>query len=201
MKVVKASNKQVKYACKFFHYAKRVPQRAHSYSVYNDNNEWCGVIVFGFGANPRIARPFNLWQGQVLELVRVALNGKQETTSKALAMALKKLKKDNPQIKIVVSYADIEQKHSGIIYQATNWLYLGIYAEKMKQIEINGKLKHKKSVFSTYGTASIEKLKKITNGTVKEVGGFGKHKYIYCFDKKERKKYEKIKKEYPKKES
>lgn len=39
MKVVKASNKQVKYACKFFHYAKRVPQRAHSYSVYNDKYE------------------------------------------------------------------------------------------------------------------------------------------------------------------
>ena len=63
--------------------------------------------------------------GEVLELVRVALNGKQPCTSECVAASLKQIHKDAPQVKLVVSYADMDQEHIGTIYQATNWLYLG----------------------------------------------------------------------------
>ena len=60
-----------------------------------------------------------------MELVRVALNGKQEKTGSAVAKSLWLLKKKAPVVRLVVSYADSEQGHSGIIYQATNWIYTG----------------------------------------------------------------------------
>lgn len=110
MKITKATSKAIKYACKNFHYAKSVPTVQYGYNVYNDNNEWCGVIIYSSGACPNIAKQFSLANGEVLELVRVALNGKQEYTSKAVAMSLKQLHKDNPLCKIVVSYADHNQK-------------------------------------------------------------------------------------------
>ena len=44
---------------------------------------------------------------------------KQESTSKALAISLKLVKKHCPTVKMIVSYADEGQNHKGIIYQAT----------------------------------------------------------------------------------
>ena len=125
MRLEKASQKAIKYACMNFHYAKSLPVNTFGYSVFNDTGEWCGVILYGIGANNNIAKSYNLNQGEVIELVRVALNGKHQTTSKALSLSLKLLKKDLPLVKLIVSYADKDQSHVGIIYQATNWYYTG----------------------------------------------------------------------------
>lgn len=197
MEIRKATTKQTKYACKFFHYAKRVPQSVYSYAIYNQGL-FCGVVVFGYGANPQIARPYNLWQGQVLELVRVALNGKQTCTSQALSMAMRQLKKDCPQIKIVVSYADMDQDHRGVIYQATNWLYMGEATKGAIKFYIRDKEIHKKTLFDRCKTGKIAKIKEIYKNDLRIERGKGKYKYIFCFCKKERKKYLKKALPYPK---
>ena len=184
-----------------FHYAKAVPSYKYAFNIYNSAGEWCGVILYGFGATPNIAKPFGLYQGEVLELVRVALNGKQNATSQAVALTLKELRKIAPQIKIIVSYADIDQDHAGTIYQATNWLYLGKFTEGMKSaIFIKGKKTHNKTVIDKYGTSNVEKLKKIVDRNARAFITKGKHKYIFCLCKKQRKKWEKQSMKYPKKE-
>jgi hypothetical protein len=109
VRIARANTKAINYACKNFHYSKSVPAVQYGYNVYNDNDEWCGVILYGGGANNNMPKSFGKNAGEVLELVRVALNGKQETTSKAVAMSLKQLHKDNPLCQIVVSYADHRQ--------------------------------------------------------------------------------------------
>lgn len=197
MRIERATKKQINFACKFFHYAKRRPQSVYSYSIYN-GGIWCGVILFGYGANPRIAKPFNLWQGQVIELVRVALNGKQSCTSQALSMALKKLKAENPQIKIVVSYADKDQSHKGIIYQATNWLYVGEFTKGDMKYIVDGKEEHRKSVGEKYKTGKVSELKEILNDRLEIKRCKGKYKYLFFFDKKLRKKYLSQSLPYPK---
>ena len=50
MRLERASTKAVKFACVYFHYAKVVPVVGIAFSVFNDKNEWCGVITFGYGA-------------------------------------------------------------------------------------------------------------------------------------------------------
>jgi hypothetical protein len=144
MRITVASRQAVRYACLHFHYAKSVPVNTLGYNVYNDNNEWCGVVLFGTGANNNIGNEYNLCQGSVLELVRVALNGKQEHTSQAVALALKALKKDCPLCRLVVSYADCDQEHLGTIYQATNWLYVGTNMQNTTDSSwiVNGKRYH-----------------------------------------------------------
>ena len=116
MKLEKASNKAIKFACMNFHYAKSVPVNVLGYNVFNELKEWCGVILYGTGANNNIATQYNLKQGEVIELVRMALNGKQENTSKALSISLKLIKKDVPLCKLIVSYADKDQNHKGFAY-------------------------------------------------------------------------------------
>ena len=174
MRLEIASNKAIKYACMNFHYAKAVPVNTFGYSVFNDNNEWCGVALFGTGASPQIGKQYNLAQGQVIEFVRMALNGKQkDSVSKIMSISLRLLYKKNPLVKLIVSYADQEQGHLGIIYQASNWYYLG---EVKSPPIIEGK--HNKSMGGSIGAA-----RKLLKREPKVYFPKPKHKYIYPLDK------------------
>lgn len=200
MRIEKASEKAIQYACLKFHYAKRVPLICLGYSVFNDNNHWCGVVVFSLGAAPNIAKPFGLVQGQVIELVRVALNGKQKTTSEVLAKVIRQLKKDASLVQIIVSYADRNQNHIGIIYQATNWICIG-EVKSRNNILLFGKSVHSKSVASKYGKNGVEWLQKYVDPKAKILYEKPKIKYIYPMNKRIRKQVLKLAKPYPKKEN
>lgn len=189
----RATTKAIKYACLNFHYAKCVPAVQFAYNVYNSKNEWCGVICFGQGATPNLVKQFGLIQGELLELVRVALNGKQEYTSQAVAMALKQLHKDNPLIKIVVSFADNGQRHLGTIYQATNWIYLGKTILSQKEYLINGKWTHPRTI-QDYSLQKRQYIKE--NIPSRKISD--KFKYIFVFNKRLRKQYLKQALPYPK---
>lgn len=197
----RASPEAVRFACLNFHYAKSVPSSMYSYNVYNEQGKWCGVIIFGTGANNRIARPFEMNPGEVIELVRVALNGYQPCTSECVAASLKRLHKDAPHIKLVVSYADMDQDHAGTIYQATNWIYLGdtLVDEKDGAFIIHGKKMHGRSISSRGWKHNEEWLKENIDPNAKAWVTKGKHKYIWVYDKKLRKEWQKKALPYPKK--
>lgn len=193
MRISLATPKATKYACLNFHYAKTVPAVQYSFNVFNDKDDWCGVIVYGGGANNNMPKSFGLCAGEVLELVRVALNGKQGHgyTSQAVSMTLRELHRINPLIKMIVSYADHRQHHLGIIYQATNWLYLGITETSDTQYYYKGKWTHERSINAHKNRDELKaRLPKRKNSN--------KYKYIYPFDKKIRKKYKKVCLPYPK---
>ena len=198
MRLEKASHKAIKYACLNFHYAKSIPNVGIGFSVFNDLNEWCGVICYGIGATNNIAKPYDLNQGQVIELLRMALNGKQESTTKAMSISLKLIKKYAPNVKLIVSYADSEQGHIGTIYQATNWYYTGFSVDT--NLIINGKREHRRTVGSRFGTCSAEKLKQ-AGYTVQSIKTKPKWKYIYPIDKALVNLCKSISKPYPKKQA
>lgn len=191
MRLEKASIKAINFALMNFHYAKKISPRAsdNAYSVFNNNKEWCGVICFGLGASPNIHSPFKLQSGQVCELIRVALNGKQESTSKVIALGLKLLKKNNPLIKLVVSYADKGQNHLGVIYQATNWYFIQDIISSDTQYFVKGEWRHSKSI--------KPEIKKI----VPKRKASGKFKYIYPLTKDIIPLCKQLSKPYPKKET
>lgn len=76
MKLTRANAKAVKYACMKFHYAKAVPVNTLGYNVYNDAGEWCGVVVFGTGATPNMARPYKTHPKSVYAQM-VVIDGKK----------------------------------------------------------------------------------------------------------------------------
>ena len=138
-----------------------------------------------------LKKSFGKNAGEVLELERVALNGKQEQTSKAIAMALKKLHKDDPICQIVVSFSDHRQKHLGTIYQATNWIYLGLTITSDTQYFYNGKWTHERTINSRPNRDILKK-------TLPKRENSNKFKYVFVFDKKLRKQYLKMALPYPK---
>ena len=208
MKLELASYKAIKYACLNFHYAKSVPVNTIGFSVFNSKNEWSGVVLYGTGANNNIANTYELKQGQVIELVRMALNGKQESTSKALSISLKLVKKLVPMAKLIVSYADKDQEHTGVIYQATNWFYVGTSMENKTDSSwvINGKRYHGRIISNWVkqkgglnGLSRKDFLIKYYDKNAFEFITKGKLKYIYPLYNSMLPLCNKLKKDYPKK--
>ena len=193
MRLERASYKATKYACINFHYAKKVPVSQSCFSVFNSSNEWCGVIIYGIGANNGLAKSFGLKNGQVAELLRVALNGKQELTSKAVAISMKLVAKSNPLVKLLVSFADKEQGHKGTIYQATNWIFAGD-SDPAEEYLYQGKRWHGRAFRSSFGSHLKYKDKGL-----KIIMGSSKHRYIYPLDKALNEMCNKLSKPYPKK--
>jgi len=190
MRLEIASHKAIKYACLNFHYARAIPVTQVAFNVYNKNNEWCGCITFGGGANPKLGMSYGLVGGQFLELTRMALNGKQESTSKAMSIAIKLIKKKYPLVKLLFSYADKGQNHKGIIYQATNWYLVDESESSGIEIFYKGKWRHDR-IKSSIPKKMISKIPKRRKS--------GKYKYIYPLTDKLKLICEEKKKPYPKK--
>src|SRR5699024_7572891 len=134
----------------------------------------------------------------VCELTRVALNSHDHFVSEILAQAIHFLKKNSPNLKLIVSYADSEQEHKGGIYQATNWLYLGKTKGSIEFI-INGKRVHSKTINSKYGRGSqnVQWLRNHVDPKAEKYHTQGKHKYVFPLNKKARKKLLPFNKKYP----
>lgn len=203
MRIDKATPDAARFACMQFHYAHAVPVCQFVYNVWNDNDEWCGCIIYGGGATPNIAHPYNKWAGQVLELERVALNGKQGhgKTSTAVAMTLKALAKEAPWVDLVVSYADLDQAHVGVLYQATNWIYTGLTnADSRGAFIVNGKKMHPKTVHSKGWKQSLLWLRENVDANAEEFITKGKHKYLYPLNRAMRKRIQVLAVPYPKRQ-
>ena len=132
----------------------------------------------------------------VCELCRVAFTKHKTPISKILSIAIKFLKKSNPKLKLLVSFADTRQNHLGIIYQATNWIYLGESKNVSEEYFINGKWVHKRQVSNKYKCTGKRFLELNTHVKIRE--GSIKHKYVYILSPDLKTKFMELKKPYPK---
>ena len=175
----------------YWHYSKSMPSGKLVKIGVWENDIFIGVILFGRGANPQLLKPFELTQIDGCELVRIALNNHKNRVSKILSISIKLLKKINPKLRLIVSYADPEQNHLGKIYQAGNWVYSGQSGSDYK-LFLNGRWQHRRSINATIGTSSQK-----TGLEIKRIEG--KYRYLYPLDKEIREQIKPLAKPYPKK--
>ena len=161
------------------HYAKRKPSISYMFGLfdldsYEENRliqipELIGICSFGMSASPNLS----LLAGEknknlVIELNRLVLkHNRKNEASYLVSKSLKLL----PKPKIVVSYADTEQNHLGIVYQACNFLFTG--TTKQRTDMAAGEGKHPR-----HG---------LKNPQIR-MNRSPKHRYVYiCADKKTKK--------------
>jgi hypothetical protein len=194
LKIDWATHTAAKFACENWHYSKVLPssmQKRVAVGVWEDNI-FKGVVVFGHGANPSIGSPYGLTINECVELTRVALNKTHITpVSKIIKIALNYLKKANPKLRLIVSYADTGQGHHGGIYQAGGWIYEGI-SKGVPQLKYNGRIWHAKALRTSYPTLSH------SNPLVIKMQASDKHKYLMPLDDDIRKEISHLSKPYPK---
>ena len=178
------------------HYAKRMPSISYAYGLF-DAEDLIGIISYGSPPSPALCKGIAGEENKslVIELNRLVLKHNKKNQASMLIGASFKLL---PKPRIIVSYADTEQEHTGVVYQATNFIYTGL-SDKRKEWRLIGSNIHSKTVCETY---TLEERKNNKDKFV-HVDRPRKHRYIYLIgNKNEKKKLSKDLKykvqEYPK---
>lgn len=180
-----------KYAVMHWHYSHRMPvSKVVKIGVWEDG-EFIGCVLFARGNTPTLGTRFGLNILEVCELVRVALTVHKSPVSRVVSIAIKLLKKNSPGLRLIISYADPNEKHHGGIYQAGNWVYVGKSAPLIQYL-YKGKWVHNKTMTGNYRKTTVDysRLPKRVNDP--------KYKYAYPLDDKMRKQIEILSKPYPK---
>ena len=195
------SHEAAKYAVEHWHYSRRMPKSKMVRVGAWENEKYIGCVIFSYGATPQIGSPYNLTQFEVCELTRVALAEHETPTSRIVAGAIRMLRKQSPGIRLIVSFADGEQNHIGIIYQATNWIYAGTTKPGRVGFVINGIKRHTRTIGSMPGgIQSLLWVREHLDRDATEWNGVEKYRYLFPLDDAMRKQIEPLRKPYPKRE-
>jgi len=117
--------------------------------------------------------------------------------SKILSIAVKMLKRAMPGIRLLASYADLDRGHLGKIYQASNWVFVGETGHETG-IVLNGKLTHRRTINSKYGTSDMDWLHEHVDLCARRVEGKPKFKYLFPLDNEIAARVKLLSKPYPK---
>lgn len=161
------------------HYAKRVPSTIqYVYGLFN-YKDLVGIVAYSIPASASLCEGIAGKNNKhlVLELSRLVLkNNKKNEASMLIGASLNLL----PKPKIIVSYADTAQKHLGVVYQATNFLFTGTSKPRTDMAGKDGK--HSRHHLG-------DKSKRVYRSA--------KHRYIYLLGNKKQKKILKKQLNYP----
>lgn len=196
LKVAPCSHEAAKYAVENWHYSRSLPAGKLFKVGAWEGDKFIGCVIFGYGATPHLLKPYGLVQTEGCELVRIAMRQHFTPVSRVLGLALRILKRENPRMRLVVSFADPSQGHHGGIYQATNWIYAGSSA-RSRFYAIHGKITHPRSLVSAGKENSLLGAREI-DPNARPVMVCGKHRYLYPLDEAMKRKIEPLRKPYPK---
>jgi len=160
-----------------------------------ENGVFVGCVVFGRGATDQLFAQWGLEKTQGCELCRVALSSHESQTTKIVAQALRMLKRMQPGLRLVVSFANSAQGHVGTIYQAGNWIYTGFTITK--EFMVLGRQWHMRKIHAKGWKQQEAWLKEHIDKEAKTLRTPPKYRYLMPLDKDMRAHIQKSAKPYP----
>lgn len=189
VKVLPINNKAAYPFLLDIHYAGRIPSISYAFGLF-DNKKLIGVCTYGTPASAPLKRGIcgDRYKHQVIELNRLCLlDNKKNQASFLVGKSLSMI----PKPKIIVSYADISQGHTGYVYQATNFIYCGLSAKRT-----DWKVKGKEHL---HGQTIADEFRGVKNRAQAMRDKYGddfylaprprKHRYVYFSGSKTQKKH------------
>lgn len=182
------------------HYSHKFSSTRYALGVYytkTDDNSFfsgdveflIGCITYGYPVGRLASSSISdlISENEVLELTRLYIEDGYGSNieSYVIGLSFDWIKKNDKNIKVLISYADPQVGHLGKIYQATNWLYQGdsmrlLDAYSLKY-DLSDKLWiHSRTVFSLYGSNNVDVLKNKIGKTFWLKLEERKHRYLYC---------------------
>ena len=196
LKIDWASHEAAKYACENWHYSKSIPKSKLVKIGAWENGKFIGVVIYSYGATPDLVKPYGLKMNEGCELTRIALTKHKSPVSRIMAISLKILKRKNPGLRLVVSFADSNENHHGGIYQASNYIYSGLSQGCFFYKDKFGKIWHPRNVSENLSLSG----KCIKPSQCVKIWKNGKHRYLMPLDKEMSAKIAPLAKPYPKRE-
>jgi hypothetical protein len=101
------------------HYLKKWPGVCVACLGLHDGSTWRGVVVFALPPRETAKR----YGGLTWELARLWVDDEVPRNGESyfIGSAIRYIKRNNPEVKCLVSYADPSAGHTGVIYRAANW--------------------------------------------------------------------------------
>lgn len=160
-------------------------EKAETSTNLFDDDRIVGVVIYGVSCSSTLLKGICGVDemSNVYELTRLWIEDgtPKNTESYLIGNTIKLLDKE-----IIVSFAEIQQGHLGIVYQATNFLYCGLSA-KFRDPKVKG-LEHQHHATYAHGMTMAQVREKYGAENVYYVDRPRKHRYIYFNAKKKRKK-------------
>lgn len=189
---------------KKYHYSGKVTQNSQINFGIFDKNLLIGALQFGASIDKRrMAKSLGIGFNDFLELNRMALqpDTPKNTESRAISICLRILKKNYPNLKCVVSFADACQCGDGTIYRASGFVLNDIKINKsLVKVKKNIDTKGLENIFTSNGRPLLDFLhdgvmaKKMLDDYLTNDGKYlsslnlwepikgYQFKYIYCYD-------------------
>lgn len=154
------------------------------FALYNESNEMVGAMFYGRMAMANQWKRFSVIPENVIELRRLCCvddtprNAESFFIGKTIRMLKRLWRKDG----VIVSYADKEYGHKGVIYKASNFKMIGEVAGA-KVIYWNGKRYHDKTIRTKY-KGELKPFAKRVKSALESGEAFykktaGKYTYVY----------------------
>ena len=193
------SHKAAKWAVEHWHYSKTLPTPPRIYVGAWERGRFVGCVVFSRGNAPNVNKQYGVAKTEIAELTRVALTDHATPTSRVVAVALRLLRRRCPGLRLVVSYADIDQGHMGTIYQATGWAYCGWTKGGDRYRDATGREWHSRMLSPTGITKVYGKRRRVLRPQdLERIRTKGRHKYLMPLDSAMRTQIEPLRQPYPK---
>lgn len=185
-KVKLVDRSDVKDFIETWHYSKSINgvKATYCFGLY-DEGKLIGAMLYGSLGMANAWKKYGNQESDVLELRRLCCidDTPKNTESFFIGKTLRYLKK-NTEIKTVVSYADCNQGHEGVIYKASNFIFKGKTSNgRVIKRLADGKLYHDKAIRTKYKgklKPFAQKLKEqLTNGEAVYMNTIGKNIYVY----------------------
>jgi hypothetical protein len=127
------------------HYSRSIVNNAYVHLGVFWNDEYQGALQFGYALNPARAGRIVAGTGnrEYLELNRMWVSDTvpRNGESKAIAYAIRYIRRAYPQVGWIQSFADERCGRYGVVYQACNFLYVGSHLTDF--YELDGQFYHK----------------------------------------------------------
>ena len=173
-----------------YHYAHRVPSIVIAIGMYVDD-VLAGCITYGVPPNRNmLACCGEQFIPRALELNRLFIHdwAGRNSESWLIGQSFKLLRNERPSYVLLISYADLQHKHMGTVYQATNWIYSGVGDPGGGgMVDIDGKQHHKKHLYNLFGTADLKHIRALGH-KVERTNRAKKNRYIYFLGSKKQRK-------------
>ena len=199
--VAPCSYEAAKYSVMNWHYSRLMPKsKLGKFGVWEDGN-FIGAVIFGRGARD-YGGTYGLDQTECVELVRVALTDHKHPVSQIMSYALSEVKRLNPRLRLIVSFADPEHGHAGGIYKAGNWVYTGMSAVSDEWI-IKGRRTHSRAVslmlkkVPATPPGRLDRIRLYIDADAQRLKSSSKHRYLYPLDRAMRRQIEPLRLPYP----
>lgn len=194
-----ATHQAAAFACKHWHYSGSMPVPPIVKIGVWESGTFIGVVLFSRGASTNLSKPYRLDQTECCELTRVALTSHHTPVSRVVAIAIKFLRKTNPGLRLIVSFADPYYDHHGGIYQAGGWIYSGQSGASKTYLGPSGKRYHERQVSNSgYSIEFGERRRAPKRSECQAIDTPGKHRYLMPLDNGMRAQVAPLSQPYPK---